>query len=220
MPTDRADRPLAVRALRVLARYAPEDLPRRACPLGEVRQILSLEAMVSETVNDSSDAIASTGLFYYGFHVIDGIGILPLSQGLGIGYLGSVGVDIMQVLWDAEVVVLAFALPVPMVAVAALLRRRWRDRNTLALGVVLGILAGCPWPIGSAFRTIETARGATSSRSCTASTGRSCAGSSCAGPVIRISPRTWRRRRSSRRPGHCPAGGGGERGGVAAHDRA
>ncbi|MFI6454003.1 hypothetical protein ACIBF6_20880 [Streptosporangium amethystogenes] len=40
----------------------------------------------------------------YDFHVIDGIGILPLSQGLGIGYLGSVGVEIMQVLWDAEVV--------------------------------------------------------------------------------------------------------------------
>ncbi|MEV4746338.1 hypothetical protein AB0K21_08195 [Streptosporangium sp. NPDC049248] len=88
-----------------------------------------------------SDAIASTGLFYYDFHVIDGIGILPLSQGLGIGYLGSVGVDIMRVLWNAEVVVLAFALPVPMVAVAALLRRRWRDRTTLVLAVFLGILA-------------------------------------------------------------------------------
>ncbi|MFF5114023.1 hypothetical protein [Streptosporangium sp. NPDC000509] len=88
-----------------------------------------------------SDAIASTGLFYYDFHVSDGIGIFPLAQGLGIGYLGSVGVDIMQVLWDVEVVVLAFALPVSMVAVAALLRRRWRDRTTLALAVFLGILA-------------------------------------------------------------------------------
>jgi hypothetical protein len=47
----------------------------------------------------------------------------------------------MQVMWDAEVVVLAFALPVPLVAVAALLRRRWRDRTTLVLAVLLGVLA-------------------------------------------------------------------------------
>lgn len=100
-----------------------------------------LALLPSVTTWFGSGAIASTGLFYYDFHVIDGIGIFPLSQGLGIGYLGSVGIDVMRVLWDAEVVVLAFALPVPMVAVAALLRRRWRDRTTLVLAVVLGVLA-------------------------------------------------------------------------------
>ncbi|MDF5755715.1 hypothetical protein [Spongiactinospora sp. TRM90649] len=88
-----------------------------------------------------SEIIASTGLFYYDFDVIDGIGILPLSQGLGIGYLGDVGMDIIRPLWNAEIAVLAFALPVPMVAAAALLRRKWRDRTTLLLAVFLGVLA-------------------------------------------------------------------------------
>ncbi len=100
-----------------------------------------LVLLPSVTAWFGSEVIASTGLFHYDFHVIDGIGIFPLSQGLGIGYLGSVGMDVMQVLWNAEIIVLAFALPVPMVAVAALLRRRWRDRTTLVLAVVLAALA-------------------------------------------------------------------------------
>ncbi|AWS47730.1 hypothetical protein [Streptosporangium sp. 'caverna'] len=88
-----------------------------------------------------SELIASTGLFYYDMHVVDGIGIYPLAQGLGVGYLGSVGIDAMQALWDIEVVILAFALPVPVMGVAALLRRRWQDRIILVMAVVLGVLA-------------------------------------------------------------------------------
>ncbi|MER5427009.1 hypothetical protein [Streptosporangium roseum] len=88
-----------------------------------------------------SELIAITGFFYYDMHVGDGVGIYPLAQGLGVGYLGSVGIDAMQVLWDIEVVVLAFALPVPVIGVAALLRPRWQDRVTLVLVVVLGVLA-------------------------------------------------------------------------------
>ncbi|GGQ25202.1 hypothetical protein [Streptosporangium pseudovulgare] len=95
----------------------------------------------SVTAWAGSRLIASTGLFYYDFHVIDGIGIYPLAQGLGIGYLGSVGMDIMHALGNVEVVMLAFALPVPMVAVAALLRRRWQDRTTVVVAVILGVLA-------------------------------------------------------------------------------
>ncbi|MFB9676792.1 hypothetical protein [Streptosporangium vulgare] len=87
------------------------------------------------------ELIASTGLFYYDMHVVDGIGIYPLAQGLGVGYLGSAGMDTMRVLWNIEVAVLAFALPVPVIGVAALLRRRWQDRVTLVLVVVLSVLA-------------------------------------------------------------------------------
>ncbi|MER6174929.1 hypothetical protein [Streptosporangium sp. NPDC001681] len=88
-----------------------------------------------------SDLIASTGLFYYDMHVGDGIGIYPLAQGLGIGHFGSAGIDVMRVLWDIEVVMLAFALPVLMVAVAALLRRRLHGRTTRVVVVVLSVLA-------------------------------------------------------------------------------
>ncbi|MFI6797176.1 hypothetical protein [Streptosporangium canum] len=88
-----------------------------------------------------SDLIASTGLFYYDIRVWHGIGIHPLAQGLGVGYLGSTGIDVVQVLANIEVIMLALALPVPMVGVAALLRRRWRHRTTLVVAAVLGILA-------------------------------------------------------------------------------
>ncbi|WP_214109237.1 hypothetical protein [Acrocarpospora catenulata] len=87
------------------------------------------------------ELIASTGLFYYDMQVIDGIGILPLAQGLGIGYLGSVGMDIMKALWNVELAMLAFALPVLMVGSAALLRRRWQDRTTFVVAVILFVFA-------------------------------------------------------------------------------
>ncbi|MCT9934472.1 hypothetical protein N5079_30130 [Planotetraspora sp. A-T 1434] len=87
------------------------------------------------------ELIASTGLFYSDIQVVDGIGIYPLAQALGVGYLGSAGITAMRALWDTETVILAFALPVPVMGVAALLRRRWQDRITLVVAVVLGVLA-------------------------------------------------------------------------------
>lgn len=111
----------------------------RVWPLWSAAALAALLPSVMAWIG--SDIIASTGLFYYDIHVGDGIGIYPLAQGLGIGYLGSTGMDVMLLLWDVEIAMLAFALPVPMVGVAALFRRRPHGWITLVVAVVLGVFA-------------------------------------------------------------------------------
>ncbi|RBQ21108.1 hypothetical protein DP939_08665 [Spongiactinospora rosea] len=81
------------------------------------------------------------GPYYLDFRPLDGIGFQPVAQGLGIGYLGDTGMTILHALRNAELTILLFALPVPMVVAAALLRRRWRNRTTLAVAALLGVLA-------------------------------------------------------------------------------
>ncbi|WP_204056947.1 hypothetical protein [Microbispora corallina] len=88
-----------------------------------------------------SELISGVSGFYYDISVIDGIGVYPLAQGLGIGYLGSGALSGMVVVWQAEMLTLALALPAVAVGVAALLRNRWNGRVARVVACALLMLA-------------------------------------------------------------------------------